>query len=63
MDWPCFGRDDAGKRAVRGSAERRRRAVQRHQQNQPRVGEKDTDQGHELSADGEHPTVRVENFN
>lgn len=59
LDRSRAGRDDAGERAVRGPAQGRCRTMQPHQQDQPRIGEEDTDQGHELPADGEHPKVRV----
>lgn len=58
MDRSSVGREDADQRAVRGSAQRRHRAVQSDQQDQPRFGEEDPNQGIELPADGEHPTVR-----
>lgn len=46
VDWPSVGREDARQRAVRGPAQGRRGAVQPHQQDQPRVGEEDPDQGY-----------------
>lgn len=59
MDRPSVGRDHAGQRVVRGSAQGRRGVVQPHQQNRTRVGEKDPDQGYQLPADGEHSTVWI----
>lgn len=58
MDRSSVGREDAGQRIVRGSAQGRRRALQPDQQDQPRIGEEDPDQRVKLPADGEHPTVR-----
>lgn len=57
VDRSGVGRDYAGRRVVRGPAQERRGAVQSHQQDRSGIGEKDTDQGHKLSVDGEHPEV------
>lgn len=59
MDRRSVGSDDAGQRAVRKSIEGRRRTVPTDQQDLSRLGEEDTDQRHELSADGKHSKVRA----
>lgn len=59
VDRPSVGWTDAGQRAIRGSAKERRRVMQPDQQDLSGFGEKDTDQGHELSVNGEHSKVSI----